>query len=105
MPSKRSIKYLLKPGMIKSAKDNDMHYISFAKLARCYGVRIDECIDGSATSFMIKGWTSEQLAKLITLAPRRGGDYRENLIIQQRMKDGMSFEDAVKDVYPKEDES
>jgi len=37
------IKYCLHPGYIISQNDGDKHYIGARKLARLYGVQLDEC--------------------------------------------------------------
>jgi len=65
-------RYVLVPGYVRSDTDRDVHYISAARLAQLYGVRLDECyiMHGDARDYGIP----ENLPRLV---PRRDGCYSE----------------------------
>lgn len=69
------VKYLLRPGVVRSARDGDSHYISAAQLALCYRVRLDECVVDDGRMDKLSGADKEWLAGLIVLEPRFDGDY------------------------------
>lgn len=62
-------RYLLCPGYVISQTDGDLHYISAPKLARLYGVNLNECVSDSDR---LQSRNNQHLTKLF---PRFGGDY------------------------------
>ena len=66
---KKDKKYLLVPGKIPSADDNNHHHISPVKLAKLYGVALKDCLVHDARLHC------EPSGNLIILAPRFDGNY------------------------------
>lgn len=73
-------RYILHPGPIRSPNDGERHDITFTQLARCYGLRLGECIDANFSD----GYAPTFLNKLIHLWPRDKGDYAEHLAFLQK---------------------
>lgn len=74
-------KYVLHPGYVRSAIDGDIHHISDVKLIQLYRVNPRECIQDSIykEGEWMRGYTIEELQKLIHLYPRQDGDYRVDM--------------------------
>jgi len=67
-------KYILCPGWVSSKRDGDLHFIGAFKLAKLYGVLLDECvIKVDEESF--RGLSQDVLDALIVLKPRYDGNY------------------------------
>lgn len=62
------MKYILCPEYVVSQSDGDLHYIGTAQLARLYGLRPHEWIDGSD----LRG---RDTTGMIHLHPRTDGNY------------------------------
>jgi len=67
------IKYLVSPGRISSAHDDDVHYITGNQLIKLYKVRWQECIIVN-TGDETRGLHGE----FISLRPKFHGDYDES---------------------------
>jgi hypothetical protein len=67
-------KYLLIPGVVRSNRDADDHYVGANRLALCYGVPISECVVYDPTREM-----TDAHKALLFLPVRFDGRYREAL--------------------------
>ena len=82
-------KYAVFAGLVPSAHDRDMHWISAAQLMRLYGVPPKECVavyveGGGLLSPGMRGRHGRSaLSGLIHLRPRYAGDYREWLKLEK----------------------
>lgn len=38
------MRYVLHPGLVRSAYDSDIHFIGMRKLAELYGVKMEDCV-------------------------------------------------------------
>jgi hypothetical protein len=65
-------RYVLCPGWIISKNDGGWHYISAAKLARCYGVNLRDCL----IELPRKSRRFQAHEKMVFLNPRFDGNYR-----------------------------
>ena len=65
-------RYVLCPGWIISKNDGDWHYISAAKLAKCYGVNLRDCLIKLPTQRLHPGFYTG----MVFLEPRDDGDYQ-----------------------------
>lgn len=63
-------KYAIHPGMVRSKNDGDLHFISFKKLCRLYGVNPEECFKWS-DSCLGHHWGNYE-----HLYPKYDGDYQ-----------------------------
>lgn len=63
-------KYLLRPGLVRSQKDGDEHYIGVSQLMQLYGVMPGECVIDTPDR---SRWHSEE--HLVILSPRTDGNY------------------------------
>jgi len=78
----RKLRYIVVPGYMISATDNDVHYISFGALTRLYGVPRDRCVLCSKTH-------PAGTVGFVTLEPRYNGDYDvESAIKRSEIKNG-----------------
>jgi hypothetical protein len=67
-------KYIVIPGYITSKNDNDVHYISSAKLMALYNVNPKECFLYTEEDYERRKHM-EQLKALKVLRPQYSGDY------------------------------
>jgi|688.fasta_scaffold701676_2 hypothetical protein len=65
-------RYVLCPGWITSRNDGDRHYISAAKLAKCYDVNLRDCLIQLPKQKLYP----EFYTGMVFLEPRLDGDYR-----------------------------
>jgi len=61
-------RYVLHPGWVFSKTDGDKHFIGGPRLARLYGVDIQECVFGDVPDY-------KELPGDVHLAPSYSGDY------------------------------
>lgn len=62
------MRYIFVPGFVRSASDNDWHFIDAENLARLYGVPRSKCIDATQNGYCRQDGD-------VMLRPRQDGNY------------------------------
>lgn len=65
--------YILHPGWVSSRYDGDRHYITAARLADLYGLKMQQCAVAPDSEKGWQGWVEPENA--IHLRPRNDGNY------------------------------